>query len=359
MLFRLEDTTTPNRNNCMILALLLVSVLYTWELCYRQMIGFPLLLHHIVTFVLIQCSTASYFDTQSVLYIRYAMLLGFHATTEQISFLALFCFRLSLFPKYESTLFYLATVQAFVLKTLVTVAALVFFALNTINDEFNDESNHWDMFWLVSFVPLLLLLYAAQVYACGILYSLAKRCKKSYETMTKVVEVAENRSISVRQRKRRVLEGLRSLTQERIHESMRMLDTFENNSLHDGGLGFSTHGHHDLSRRSFHHQYGDGRLPPPPSGHLTVSEELSARRDSSMESAFSFQHELEEHHHDSRDDDHHHHQDHDSRRRSEILREAVMTCMRTTSSSAFFGPWDEELVRLDEEEEQDDEEQKD
>ncbi len=105
VLFRLEESTTPVRTNCMVLAMFLISVLYIWELCYRQTIGWPLLLHHVVTLVLIQCSTASYFDTQDSLYIRYAVLLGFHATTEQISFIALLVFRLSIAPKHQAGLF--------------------------------------------------------------------------------------------------------------------------------------------------------------------------------------------------------------------------------------------------------------
>jgi hypothetical protein len=84
VLFRFEDETSQQRLDWMVFAIQTISVLYVWELCYRQKIGWPLLVHHLVTVLLIQLSTASFFDTQDLIYIRFAVLLGFYATTEQI-----------------------------------------------------------------------------------------------------------------------------------------------------------------------------------------------------------------------------------------------------------------------------------
>jgi hypothetical protein len=84
ILFQFEEETSQQRLDWMVFAIQTISVLYVWELCYRQKIGWPLLVHHLVTVLLIQLSTASFFDTQDLIYIRFAVLLGFYATTEQI-----------------------------------------------------------------------------------------------------------------------------------------------------------------------------------------------------------------------------------------------------------------------------------
>jgi hypothetical protein len=109
------------------------------------------------------------FDTMYIEWIRLAILLGFYATTEQISFVALFFYRLRLYPAWHGNLFYAAAAQAFVLKTIVTIVAVgyaivIFYASD-------DDVNGWTWFWRFFFLPCLLVLYASQVYACKILYS--------------------------------------------------------------------------------------------------------------------------------------------------------------------------------------------
>jgi hypothetical protein len=179
VLFQLSDITTTVRLNSVVLGIVLLAILYTWELCFRENIGWPLLIHHVITLLLAQCLTASFFETHNILYIRYAILLGFHATTEQISFVALVCFRLKLCSsKYQSLLFAAAALQSFVLKTLVTLAALVLFIREAyIDGKLNTATSRWDSFWKVAFIPLLCMLYGSQLYACKILYILAERCK--------------------------------------------------------------------------------------------------------------------------------------------------------------------------------------
>jgi hypothetical protein len=186
ILFRLEDTTSEAKLNAMVLAMLLIAVLYIWELCYREQIGWPLLTHHLVTLLLIQTSTAAFFDTQYFVYVRFAMLLGFHATTEQISFLALFCFRVNIFPKWQGIIFYAAAAQSFLLKTIVTICAFLLCCIDIYaRDALEDPTTNWKWFWKIFFLPLLVLLYGSQVYACKILYSLGTRCKQSNALLEK------------------------------------------------------------------------------------------------------------------------------------------------------------------------------
>lgn len=172
VLFLFQDSTSQTHLDWMVFALQSVAVLYTWELIYREKIGLPLLTHHLVTLLLIQLSTASFFDTQDLRYMRFAILLGFYATTEQTSFIALFCFRLDILQAWHGSLFFLATLQAFVMKTIVTVAAALYFFIVVTKA----KRTAWKQFWTVCFLPLLILLYASQLYACKILWILRNRC---------------------------------------------------------------------------------------------------------------------------------------------------------------------------------------
>lgn len=175
ILFRIEDTTTPERIDWMIFSLLTIMVLYVWELIFRNKIRIPLLVHHAVTILLIQLISATFYDQQDVVYLRFALLLGFHATVEQVTFLALFFWRLDLYPQHQSRWILVAMGQAFILKTVVTVAAIIYFSIAVHRDE--DPGSSWQILWKVLFIPLLLMLYAAQLYACRILHILAVRTR--------------------------------------------------------------------------------------------------------------------------------------------------------------------------------------
>lgn len=125
ILLRLEDTTTLHHLNWMTMALQAIAILYVWEMVYREKMGWPLLLHHLCTITLIQLSSASFADTGNIEYIRAALILGFHATTEQTSFVALHMFRLDVAPKWQGFMFYLSAIQSLVLKTLFTVLSFI------------------------------------------------------------------------------------------------------------------------------------------------------------------------------------------------------------------------------------------
>jgi len=119
VLLKARDLTTLNRMNWMIISLQLVSVLYVWELIYRLRFGWPLLLHHLVTLLLIQVVTVSFFETQDILYIRFALLLGFNATTEQMN----------LWKCHLPRLFFVASAQALLCKSIATVGSVICFSL--------------------------------------------------------------------------------------------------------------------------------------------------------------------------------------------------------------------------------------
>eukprot|EP00977_Amphora_coffeiformis_P019438 scaffold7231_cov94-Amphora_coffeaeformis.AAC.1 len=177
LLFRLDDETSKAKMDAMVLSLTMVSVLYIWELVYREKIGLPLLVHHIVTLLLIQTSYVSFFDTHNIKYVRYAVLLGFHATTEQTTFMALFCFRLGLCRPYQQLMFYFSSIQAFIIKSGVTIITIILVIHDLyVKKGLDDDPTQWNWYWKVLILPLLAALYASQVYASWILYLIGKKC---------------------------------------------------------------------------------------------------------------------------------------------------------------------------------------
>jgi hypothetical protein len=185
ILFRNKDSTSQARFEWMVFSIQSIAVLYVWELCYRMNIGWPLLLHHLVTILLIQLTTACHFDTNDVVWIRLTILLGFCATTEQLSFVALFFYRLRLCPAWHRILFHAAAAQAFILKNLVCIAVVGYVIdICYVND---DDATSWMWFWRFCSLPIVLVLYACQIYACRILYDLGSRCRKAHALLGELV----------------------------------------------------------------------------------------------------------------------------------------------------------------------------
>jgi hypothetical protein len=179
ILFNFADTTPPYRLDWLSFAFQTIVVLYVWELIYREKIGIPLLIHHLVTILLIQLASASFYDTYDVVYLRFGTLLGFYATTEQLSFVVLFLYRLKLYPKSHSTLFLVAGALAFIIKTGITIFGLAYYGWMMVNETIVYQNTNWNWFWSVCFVPLVVLLYFAQFYSCKILWNLHLKCKRS------------------------------------------------------------------------------------------------------------------------------------------------------------------------------------
>ena len=193
VVFQWEDATTNARMEALQVSIQLINVLYIWELIYRKEIGVPLLIHHLVTIVNIQLATASFFDTHDVLYVRFGVLIGFHATTEQLSFVALLLYRLNLYPKWQSILFYVSAAQAFAVKTMVTTITSIYFIVLLHNGRMSFDTN-WGAFWTVFFFIMTVCLYGAQVYACRVLYIIGKKSDrkdtKDTEARTGAIQLA-------------------------------------------------------------------------------------------------------------------------------------------------------------------------
>jgi hypothetical protein len=128
--------------------------------------------------LLSQLTKASHFDTNDVVWIRLMILSAFCATTEQLSFVALFCYRLRLYPAWHRILFHAAAAQAFILKTIVSIAIAGYaIVICYVND---DDATSWMWFWRFFILPSVIVMYACQLYACKILYDLGSRCRKAH-----------------------------------------------------------------------------------------------------------------------------------------------------------------------------------
>lgn len=188
IIFHMKDETTRDRIEWAVLAIVSIAVIYIWELIYRLKIGWPLLIHHIVTIIFCQLSMASYFDTRQVEILRVALLSGFYATTEQPSFVALLFYRLDIYPRCHSFLFFSAGIAALILKTVVTIASMWQYAVFFRDEE---EFDSWATFWRYAFIPILLMLYGSQLYACRILYLLGSRCQRRVQNIQYTITQAE------------------------------------------------------------------------------------------------------------------------------------------------------------------------
>lgn len=117
-------------------------------------------------------------------------------------------------------MFYLAALQTFVFKTVITIATAVLYIIAFYVDQITKSPEHrWGNFWKFAFLPLLCLLFVSQVYAGWILLNLSKRCK----VQQKKQALEESASLSETQKVKR-----ESILERQDKELS--LDAFENDS---------------------------------------------------------------------------------------------------------------------------------
>ncbi|CAB9501825.1 expressed unknown protein [Seminavis robusta] len=131
-----------------------------------------------MTCVMAQLFALSIFDAYDMVYARLAVILTCYATTEQSSFVALLCYRLDLFSKrVQYNLFTIAAIQSFIFKSTIAIVSLVYFCVTFyIQGEADDQPTNWKWFWKICFIPLVIVLFGAQVYSSQILWTLRSKC---------------------------------------------------------------------------------------------------------------------------------------------------------------------------------------
>ena len=117
-----DDGSIDHRDFGMLtFAISLIPVLYVWELIYRPVIGTPLFVHHMIAIILGQFVAATVQDTRDPRYIRFTFLLSLHASTEQVSFVALMMYRFK--RRSAAGFFRFAAIWSACIKTIVIVFA--------------------------------------------------------------------------------------------------------------------------------------------------------------------------------------------------------------------------------------------
>lgn len=191
ILFEASDVVMPSNISWMTMSLHTISVLYVWELIYREYFGYPLLIHHLVSLLFIQLVTVTIYESMHVVtYVRLALMIGLMATTEQLSFVALFCYRMDILQQHQSVLFFIAAIQTFVFKMFLFIGCIVTYG--TVVYKGHWKNTDWDRFWLYLFIPLLVLLFTAQSYATWILYQLSIKIKSNQVNNDGTIKLEEN-----------------------------------------------------------------------------------------------------------------------------------------------------------------------
>ncbi|KAL7571362.1 hypothetical protein ACA910_007674 [Epithemia clementina (nom. ined.)] len=163
----------------------LICILMVWELIYRERIGWPLLLHHGLTLLFLQLLIVTYIaERQSILYLRFALLVAFFVTTNQLSLLSLICFRLKVLnPKIQRILFWFSAVQMFIIKSVLTGGCAGYYFLIVFSEENENgdngyitfEDTAWGNFWRYMFLPVLFQTFVSHFYVCQLLLNLSQR----------------------------------------------------------------------------------------------------------------------------------------------------------------------------------------
>lgn len=185
ILFQMEDHVSEDRLKILNASLVTMSVLYVWELVYRVNIGTPLLIHHIMTIILCQLILATYFDYHTVIYLRLACVVAFSATTEQMTFVALYLYRLELYSGIHTKLFQISAALSFILKT-TSIFWCIYLWAKYIHE--GRLVGKWGTFWTYATLPSMLILWLTQMYATFILIKLSKRCDSRDQKNAKIGE---------------------------------------------------------------------------------------------------------------------------------------------------------------------------
>ncbi|GAQ82811.1 hypothetical protein KFL_001250070 [Klebsormidium nitens] len=172
--------TLANATNAGI-GLLLVATLYVFELIYRNETGFPLMLHHLITIVLVVLLVFSNADnapsTEARIAQRFSLLISLHASTEQLTFVGLAMYRLG--HPWAARVMKISTWQVLVVKlviNLLTWALLIDYYVTTYDEPSASRSGtNWHVVWPIMLPFLNTALFASQLYSVYIIHIIATR----------------------------------------------------------------------------------------------------------------------------------------------------------------------------------------
>lgn len=133
-------------------AVTLITVLYLFEMIYREKMRFAMLCHHCLTIFASGFMIVLLDKTQDPSFILTGTLWLFQATTEQLTFVALFGYRLEWKPRILRPMLQIAAIQSLLVKMASVIACIfVWFKYQKDEEVLPAYNRAWDVvIWLAA-----------------------------------------------------------------------------------------------------------------------------------------------------------------------------------------------------------------
>ncbi|CAG8528344.1 9500_t:CDS:2 [Ambispora leptoticha] len=155
------------------MALILVD-LYIFELLYRPVMRLPLIMHHCITIFLVIFGTYIIQECDNLDILPLAIIILFQATTEQITFVGLFLYRVK--PSLSSRTLFFAAVQVFILKFSTLVWSYVFWEQHVLP---NRDGQSLVKAFNVIFPICGIILFGTQIWSTYVVYKIAIKARRN------------------------------------------------------------------------------------------------------------------------------------------------------------------------------------
>jgi hypothetical protein len=169
----------PNRSLEQIrTAVTLITVLYLFEMIYREKMRFAMLCHHCLTIFASGFMIVLLDKTQDPSFILTGTLWLFQATTEQLTFVALFGYRLEWHPKILRPMLQFAAIQSLLVKMASVVACIVIWFKYQKDEQVLPSYNRaWDVIIWIAAIGLM----ATQFWGSWVVWKMGTTLEARYE----------------------------------------------------------------------------------------------------------------------------------------------------------------------------------
>ncbi|PWN98626.1 hypothetical protein FA09DRAFT_338468 [Tilletiopsis washingtonensis] len=148
----------------------LVAMLYVFELVYRDSMRGPMIAHHIITVFIMSLAMTLVYTERDPSFALTGWLWLFQATTEQLTFVSLFLYRLKINPRTLRILFRVSAVQAFACKA-ASIAGTVYVWAKWQRTATGSRYRAFDVIFFVATVGLA----ATQVWGTYVVWIMGNR----------------------------------------------------------------------------------------------------------------------------------------------------------------------------------------
>ncbi|CAG8652569.1 9739_t:CDS:2 [Ambispora gerdemannii] len=172
---------------CEIICLILID-LYIFELLYRPVMRLPLIAHHFTTIGLVIYGTYIIKECQNLDLFTLALILLFQASTEQLTFLGLFFYRIK--PSWSSPTLFFAAVQVFIVKFATLIWCYVFWGKYLLP---NKDGKAIVTGFNVVFPIGGLILFGTQLWSTYVVWVIAKKAHQNTNANAQRHDVSEKK----------------------------------------------------------------------------------------------------------------------------------------------------------------------